>query len=151
MKVACLTFCTFYAFCAFHAFCAYKKNLSESCLLAFCIFCAFSAHKKHLSESILFTFCTFVLFVRIKNIWVKIACLRFVLFVHIKNVWAKVAYLRFVLFMLFVCLKSFHKKKKDYLNTLNYITTKLIPLLKYFSMIAIFFNYHNFFQFFYNL
>ena len=120
-KVACLTFCAFYAFYAFcvcikrlsesrlvnfctfytfYAFCAYKKHLSESCLFAFysafCALCAFCAYKKHLSKS-----------------WVKVACLRFVPF------------MLFVLFMLFACAWNLFvkKKKKNYLNTLICITT----------------------------
>ena len=52
-KIACLTFCAFYAFCA------YKKHLSESCLFAFYAFCAFCAYKKRLSESCLFRICAY--------------------------------------------------------------------------------------------
>ena len=81
-------------------------------------------------------FVLFMLFMRRKNIWVKVACLRFVLFVlfkvfvRMKNIWAQVDYLRFVLFVLFVlfvCMKSFREKNK----------TALIPsfilLLRFFQ------------------
>ena len=37
----------------------------------------------------------------------------YVLFMRIKNIWIKVAYLRFVLFRLFVLVKFFLKKKKN--------------------------------------
>ena len=78
-------------------------------------FYAFYVHKK---DSIFMrrktskkkkTFVIFVLFVRIKNIWVKVAYLRFVLFVlfmRIKNIWVEVTYFGFCAF----CALCVHKK-----------------------------------------
>ena len=81
-------------------------------LCAFCAFCAFLcvkqkgqhfyAHKSHLrgKKSLLWRFVLFILFVL------------FMLFMHIKNIYVKVACLRFVLFVFFVRVKSFHLKNK---------------------------------------
>ena len=73
-----------------------------------CFFVLFWAHKKHLRrrKSLAWRFVLFVVFVL------------FMLFMCVKNVWVKVACLRFVLFVLFVRVKSFRLK----------IKTALIPL-----------------------
>ena len=93
-------------------------------------------------------------------LWVKVACLLFNAFWAYKNIWMKVACLHFVLFMLFLCVKSFCKKRSEIIpNDLIYITTLLsqsfsiitmffyyhnnFPLSQYFSIITIIFHHHN--------
>ena len=114
-----------------------------------------------------------------KHLRRRLVCLS-MLFMHIKNMWVKVVYLRFVLFRLFVHVESFRKKNNktafipsnlillnsfhyhntfessqyfsvitiffNYHSFLNYNTTEFISLSQYFLMITIFFNYQNVFQ-----
>ena len=100
-------------------------------LCAFCAFLCvkqkrqyFYAHKKHLRrrKSLDWRFVLFMLYMRIKNIWVKVTYLRFVLFVYVK---------------------SFRKKiKLPWYPHLYYY--EIHPFLQSFSIITIFFNYHSF-------
>ena len=62
----------------------------------------FSAHKKHLRR-------------RKSLVWRFVLFLLFMFFMRIKNLWVKVACLCFVLFVLLVCVKSFWLKKKTVL------------------------------------
>ena len=86
----------------------------------------------------------FVLFMRIKNIWVKVACLSFVLFMlfmHIKKDPSESCLFTFYGFYAFYACEIFswkqnkknpkktkqkkkEKKKKNCLDTLNHITTR---------------------------
>ena len=75
-----------------------------------------NSHKKYLRRKSLVW--RFVLFMRVKIVWVKVACLRFVLFVF---------------FVLFVCVKSFRLKNK----------TALIPSFILLLMSALFHKQHD--------